>query len=83
METNHNDCRFYIPVDVFKGICMNDKKLVNADEASCERFRKAEKCKWCMQYTPEGEFTGRCGENIAYPDMRAKTCPSFAWISDN
>ena len=77
------DCRFYIPIDVFKGMCMHDKKSINADDAACERFQKVEKCKYCLSYIPESDTIGRCGQHLAYPEMNATTCLSFAWISKN
>ena len=83
LQKNCKDCRFYIPVDVFKGMCMQDKKLINADDASCASFQKIEKCKFCLNYIPESESLGNCGGQMAYPDMNAKTCTSFAWMSEN
>ena len=78
MENHHKDCRHFLPVDVFKGICKRDKGNINADDASCDHFEKAQKCKHCMNFTSTGEELGLCmGKFDAYPEMTAVTCNDF------
>lgn len=84
METKHNDCKYYIAIDVFKGICKRDKKKINADEKACENFAQIAKCKFCINFSPAGEHLGLCmNKTEAYPDMIAKTCKNFEWIKKN
>jgi 4-hydroxyphenylacetate decarboxylase small subunit len=86
MEAGHNhlDCRNYAPVDVAKGICHAHKRLVMADDESCERFEKLPRCKHCANYAPgPQEYLGTCQASPArpmtYPDLSGVTCESFAW----
>lgn len=78
MENTCKDCKYYLPVDVFKGICKLEKNILLADDQSCKEFAFATKCKFCVHYTPEKNYIGRCqGDLLAYPDMNAITCSSF------
>jgi hypothetical protein len=80
MENSCKDCRFYLPVDVFKGICKIEKTSIGPDDLSCEKFDRLPKCKFCRKFTPEKEFLGHClGDTIAYPDMNASKCAGFEW----
>jgi 4-hydroxyphenylacetate decarboxylase small subunit len=80
MENTHKDCKNYLAVDVFKGICKVDKININADDESCEKFSQIEKCRYCLNYSSTDEFLGRCMQKAdAYPDMIAKTCDIFEW----
>jgi 4-hydroxyphenylacetate decarboxylase small subunit len=78
------DCRNYAPVDVAKGICHVRKQMVLADGDACELFDRLPKCRHCAHYTqgPE-EYLGTCEATptrpMAYPDLSAITCGSFAW----
>ena len=77
---NHLDCKNYTPIDVFKGLCRRDKKMIKADEGACDYFMSVKKCKFCSQYTTENEFLGICmGKTMVYPDLLAKTCHDFQW----
>ncbi len=74
----HYDCKYYLNTDVFKGICKIDKKNINADNSSCERFEKAQKCKYCSNFTSTSNNLGTCMNKYdAYPEMNAITCNDF------
>jgi len=80
MENSCKDCRFYLPVDVFKGICKIDKSNIGPDSLSCKTFERIPKCKFCRKYKSEKEFLGNCmGETLTYPDMNATRCAGFEW----
>jgi len=76
----HQDCRDYIPVDVFRGICRVKDWCLISDAGACELFFPVKKCKFCSSYREsEGEL-GTCGGTTpAYPGMIAKTCEDFEW----
>lgn len=74
----HYDCTNYLPTDVFKGICKRTKESVNADEAPCENFEQAKKCKTCMHFTYLDTDMGMCMNRFdAYPEMNAITCHDY------
>ncbi|MEI6122617.1 MAG: 4-hydroxyphenylacetate decarboxylase small subunit [Bacteroidota bacterium] len=74
----HYDCKYYLSLDVFKGICKLDKNKINADEVSCDKFEKAQKCKFCSNYTATQPNLGRCKNTYdAYPEMNAVTCNEY------
>ena len=78
------DCKLYLPVDVFQGLCKLDKSSISTDNFSCGKFEMIPKCKFCMNYQPEKDYLGKCmGTTIAYPDMIASKCADFIWISPN
>jgi len=80
MENHHKDCRHYLPVDVFKGICKRDKENIAADGEACENFDQIPQCQYCRHFTPSGEFLGHCmGKTEAWPEMIATTCRDFEW----
>lgn len=84
MEKCHKDCRYFLALDVFKGICKLDKSNFAADEPTCEKFEQIAQCRYCTNYKPDGEFTGTCmGKAEAFPDMVAVTCEDFKWINLN
>jgi 4-hydroxyphenylacetate decarboxylase small subunit len=84
METNCKDCKFYLPVDVFRGICKIEKTSIGPDDLSCAKFERLPKCKFCRMYIPEKEFLGSClGKAVAYPDMNASKCAGFEWSQQN
>lgn len=75
---NHYDCKYYLAIDVFKGICKRDKAGIMADETACESFEKARKCRYCSHFTPTGDDLGTCmNKYIAWPEMNAVTCNDF------
>jgi hypothetical protein len=76
----HYDCKYYLNTDVFKGLCKRDKTIINADDAACDHFEKAQKCKDCEGFTSTGSEMGTCrGKFDAYPEMNAVTCHDFNW----
>lgn len=76
----HYDCKYYLTIDIFKGICKRDKSNINADDPACEHFEKAPKCKYCRHFTPREEGLGWCMDKTsAYPEMPAFTCQQFTW----
>ena len=80
MGNTHKDCRYYLPVDVFKGMCKKKRTDINADDSACDDFQQIEQCKVCGNYTADGEYNGKCmGRHTAYPDMIATTCRDFRW----
>ncbi|MEI7500166.1 MAG: 4-hydroxyphenylacetate decarboxylase small subunit [Bacteroidota bacterium] len=83
-EHSCKDCRYYLPVDVFGGICKLNKKKFSPDDQPCDKMEKIAKCKFCAKYTPEKEFLGKCMEStLAYPDMIASKCADFKWYKQN
>jgi len=78
------DCRFYLAVDVFSGMCKKNKSKINPDIPFCPDGEPAPKCKFCEKYTSEREYLGKCmGDKLAYPDMNAVKCVGFRWINLN
>ncbi len=76
----HYDCKYYLPVDAFKGICKRDKSDLVADEESCEDFEKARKCIHCKHFQMTSVDMGTCMQKYdAYPQMNAITCTDFSW----
>lgn len=74
------NCKYYLPIDAFKGVCKLNKKNILADEASCEDFDKAAKCEYCAEYQKVDEVKGLCkGKYDAFAAMNAKTCSDFKW----
>lgn len=74
----HYDCRNYLNTDVFKGICKRDKGNINADDDACNDFEKAQKCKYCTNFSLTGTELGICMNKYdAYPEMNAVTCNDF------
>ncbi|HBM16154.1 MAG TPA: hypothetical protein DD381_07435 [Lentisphaeria bacterium] len=76
------DCKFYLPVDVFKGMCKLSKEAVSPDKEATANFQKNQKCKFCANFSSSesNEFLGKCKNNYdAYPDMIAVTCDLFKW----
>ena len=72
------DCKFYLMTDVFKGICKRDKTTIFADDAACEHFEKARKCKHCDNFSLTDDELGLCmSKYMAYPEMSAITCNDF------
>jgi len=84
MEKAHKDCRYFLAIDVFKGICKLDKSQIAADEAACKDFEQIAQCRYCSNYKPDGEFTGTCMDKAeAFADMIAVTCDDFKWNNFN
>ncbi|MCF8228510.1 MAG: 4-hydroxyphenylacetate decarboxylase small subunit [Bacteroidales bacterium] len=74
----HYDCKYYLSLDVFKGICKRDKSNILADDPACEHFEKAQKCKHCKNFSSNGEDLGYCMNLYdAYPEMNALSCNDF------
>jgi hypothetical protein len=74
----HYDCKYYLATDVFKGICKRDKKSINADDIACVDFEKAQKCKYCANFSLTDTDLGTCmAKYEAYPEMIATTCNDF------
>jgi 4-hydroxyphenylacetate decarboxylase small subunit len=81
METTCKDCRYFLPVDVFMGMCKLSKSKISADDPVCEKMEKIAKCKFCSNYTAEKDYLGKCmGTTLAYPDMIASKCADFQWF---
>ena len=83
-ELKCSDCRYYLPVDVFKGLCKKTKAGITPDDTACPVTEAVPKCKFCANYLPEKEFLGKCkGVSLAYPDMIAAKCTEFKWLTVN
>jgi 4-hydroxyphenylacetate decarboxylase small subunit len=79
-----NDCKFYLPVDVFRGLCKLEKKDILPDDGSCGSFDALPKCRLCAKYSAEKENLGKCmGIQLAYPEMTATNCKDFEWFRQN
>jgi len=84
MEYCCKDCRFYLPVDVFQGLCKIEKTTISPDDLSCKKFERQSKCKFCAHYVVEKDFLGRCmGITLASPDLNASKCADFTWLPLN
>jgi 4-hydroxyphenylacetate decarboxylase small subunit len=78
------DCKLYLPVDVFRGLCKLEKKEIFPDDESCSRFDMIPKCGFCAKYSSEKDNLGKCmGIHLAYPDMNASKCDDFEWFRKN
>lgn len=76
----HLDCRHYLAVDVFGGLCKRTREVINADEAGCDRAEYAPRCRHCQHYAEIALHLGKCkGEAATYPDLSAITCKQFVW----
>ena len=76
----HRDCKYYLTVDVFKGICKRTKERIAADDESCEKFEKLPQCRYCSHFQPVEFQLGTCdGKFPASPEMNATTCTGFSW----
>lgn len=76
----HKDCKYYLPIDAFKGICKRDKNDIKADDTACENFEKAQKCIYCSNFKETNIDMGRCKNKYdAFPHMNASTCNEFHW----
>ena len=74
----HYDCKYYLAIDAFKGICKRTKENIIADDAACESFETAQKCKHCHNYTVSETDLGLCMNKFnAYPEMNALNCNDF------
>jgi hypothetical protein len=74
----HDDCKYYTNLDVFKGVCKRDKSSINADDEACDHFEKAQKCKYCSNFSSQQDELGTCMNKYdAYPEMNAITCHDF------
>ena len=76
------DCRFYLPVDVFKGLCKQGKGKVGPEVEQCEAFARQAKCKFCQNFVPSADspFLGTCstGATATFPDLNGVYCEDFA-----
>ncbi len=78
------DCRYYLPVDVFRGMCKLSKDAIGPDSPLCAKVEKIAKCKFCKNYSSEKDFLGKCmGTTLAYPDMIGSKCADFQWLNQN
>jgi len=81
MSHHCNDCRMYLPVDVFKGLCKKQKTGIRPEDPQCDLFEKMPKCKFCAMYTEDGKDIGKCNmKAMTYPDLPALHCTAFQWI---
>jgi len=84
MDFTCNDCKFYLPVDVFRGICKYSKQKTGPDQLFCDKGEKIQKCKFCSRYYSDKDYLGKCMETtLAYPDMIAAKCADFEWYRHN
>lgn len=78
------DCRYYLPVDVFKGQCKMSRKEILPDDEFCSKAEMLPKCKFCSKYTAEKDYLGKCMQiTLAYPDMNAAKCADFELFTRN
>ncbi len=77
----HYDCKYYLAVDAFKGVCKRNRDNILADDNACENFEKAAKCVHCDNFTSTEDEIGLCMDtHQAYPQMSASTCDDFKWL---
>lgn len=83
-ELSCKDCRYFLPVDVFRGMCKLSKEKISHDDPVCTNLEKLAKCKFCVNYTAEKDYLGKCmGTILAFPDMTASKCADFQWGIQN
>ncbi len=81
------DTRNYVPVDVTKGIDHLTGKIELADDYAPEGYEVMPKCKFCKNFSEDGQQMGICEASknepkfFAYPDMVAVTCPGYKQIN--
>ena len=69
-----------MPVDVYKGLCKLNKNSITPDDASCEKFERTAKCKFCSKFSEVPNYLGKCFDGTTvYPDLNASHCTSFEW----
>jgi 4-hydroxyphenylacetate decarboxylase small subunit len=79
-ELTCKDCKYYLPVDVFGGLCKLSKEKITPDTPFCGKAERIAKCRFCTNYTAEKDYLGKCmGTALAYPDMIAVKCADFQW----
>lgn len=84
MESNCKDCKFYLPVDVFSGMCKVSGLRLLPDQPFCPEGALQPRCRHCSNFRPGKEHLGTCGETtLAYPDMNASKCSGFSWQQMN
>lgn len=84
MDNTCKDCKYYLPVDVFRGLCKLSKEKIGPDDLLCDKVEKLAKCKFCANYKSEKDFLGKCMDTtLAYPDMVASKCADFQWYNQN
>ncbi|MEI6436568.1 MAG: 4-hydroxyphenylacetate decarboxylase small subunit [Bacteroidota bacterium] len=84
MNYTCKDCRYFLPVDAFMGMCKMNKEKILPDDASCAQAEKIAKCKFCTNYSENRDYLGKCMEiSLAYPDMIAAKCADFKWLGQN
>jgi 4-hydroxyphenylacetate decarboxylase small subunit len=78
------DCKYYLPVDVYKGLCKISKEKLTPESKACDKYDQIAKCKFCNNYTASKEHLGFCkGSTVAYPEMLAITCHDYIKRSQN
>ncbi len=83
-EFSCKDCKYFLPVDVFRGICKLSKLKITPDDRQCDQAERIAKCKFCANYTMKKDYLGKCmGITLAYPDMNAAKCADFQWFQKN
>ena len=83
MNIRCKDCLYYLPVDVFKGICKKTKKNIEPEQVEESCYTANKKCKFCTNFTlsKEDDQLGTCmDKTFAYPDMIAQKCKDFKKI---
>ncbi|MCX6252667.1 MAG: 4-hydroxyphenylacetate decarboxylase small subunit [Bacteroidetes bacterium] len=84
MENTCKDCIYYLPVDVFKGLCKLKKNTITPDDPECDAFEWLAKCKFCAKFKLESNYLGKCHDDtLVYPDLNATHCTSFEWKNQN
>jgi len=81
MDIRCKDCLYYLPIDVFNGLCKKLKKNILPDQIEKSCFEKNKKCKYCKNFTlsKDDDQLGTCmGTIFAYPDMIAQKCVDFS-----
>ena len=81
----HVDCKYYIHLDVEKGMCGLTKLIVPIDgvgSEACTKFVEAEKCGNCKNFTQSDKYgiglcTGLEKENWAYSSCGACGCSGY------
>jgi hypothetical protein len=82
MKFTCKECIYYLPIDVFKGLCKITKNNILPDAGECDKYQKMQKCKFCANFniSEKNNYMGKCMDKAnAYPDMNARLCKDFTW----
>lgn len=81
----HNECAYFLNLDVEKGMCAISKMIVPLDgegSDACPNFKEGFMCQFCKNFSePDKYGIGKCSgfdkENWAYAQCGSFSCEKF------